>query len=82
MRSFAEEFRWAPSYEVRGTFGVDSVGGHLVVEHGLDNSATISFLKARHRAEDLNAGQLRALLAISYNNLIEWHMFVSEYDVR
>ncbi len=82
MRGFAEQLQWTPSYEVQGTFGLDMVSGHLVVEHGLENSATISFLKAPFRASELNKAQLRALLGISYNNLVEWHLFVSQDDVR
>ena len=82
MRSFAEELRWTPSYEVRGSFGLNFIADHLVVEHGLDNAATISFLKASRRATDLDSAQLQALLTISYNNLVEWHLFVSESDFR
>src|ERR1039458_2820415 len=82
MRSFAETLRWDSSYDVLGSFGVDGVVGHLVVEPGLENSATISFLTGQNRAADLGPAQLRALLTISYNNLIEWHIFVSERDVR
>lgn len=82
MRGFAEQLHWTPSYEVQGSFGVDVISSHLVVEHGLDNSATISFLRAPYRAGELDAAQLRALLAVSYNNLVEWHLFVSQSDVR
>ena len=82
MRGFAEHLNWTPSYEVQGSFGVDAVSGHLVVEHGLENSVTISFLKAPYRAQDLGPAELRSLLAVSYNNLVEWHLFVSQSDVR
>src|SRR5665213_2770084 len=82
MRGFAEQLQWTPSYAVQGSFGVDMVSSHLVVEHGLENSATISFLKAPFRASELDNTQLRSLLTISYNNLVEWHLFVSQYDVR
>jgi hypothetical protein len=69
MRGFAEQLQWTPSYEFQASFGVDAAGDHLVVEHGLDNSAIISFLKVPYRASDLTQFQLRSLLAISYNNL-------------
>jgi hypothetical protein len=82
MRGFAEELKWTPSYEFQASFGVEAAGDHLVVEHGLDNSAIISFLKVPYRACDLTASQLRSLLAISYNNLVEWHLFVSQTDIR
>jgi hypothetical protein len=82
MRSFAQELDWVPSYEVQGTFGVGAVAGHLIVEHGLENAAAISFLRAPYRSAELGADQLKALLAVSYNNLIEWHVFVSGSDAR
>lgn len=82
MRGFAEELKWTPSYEFQASFGVEAARDHLVVEHGLDNSAIISFLKVPYRASDLSASQLRSLLAISYNNLVEWHLFVSQTDIR
>jgi hypothetical protein len=82
MQRFAQELDWVPNYEVQGTFGVNSIAGHLIVEHGLENAAAISFLKAPFRSAELGADQLRALLAVSYNNLIEWHLFVSESDAR
>lgn len=82
MRGFAEQLEWTPSYEFRASFGVEAAGDHLVVEHGLENSAIISFLKAPYRASDLTPAQMRSLLAISYNNLVEWHFFVSQTDIR
>jgi len=82
MRTFAQELDWVPSYEVQGTFGVSSIAGHLIVEHGLEHAAALSFLKAPFRCAELGADQLKALLAVSYNNLIEWHLFVSGSDAR
>ena len=82
MRSFARDLNWYPSYEIQGDFGVKSAVGHIVVEHGLENAAAISFIQSPNRASDIVGDQLKALLSISYNNLIEWHLFVSEFDAR
>ena len=82
MRNFAGELHWTPNYEVQGSFGVAPAASHLIVEHGLENTATISFLSSPFRAADLAPDQLRVLLAVSYNNLVEWHLFVSGNDVR
>jgi hypothetical protein len=82
MRGFASELHWTPSFEMHNSFGVSGVDDHLVVEHGLENSAIISFLKSPRRVVDLDPIQLRSLLAISFNNLVEWHIFVSETEVR
>jgi hypothetical protein len=72
MRGFASELHWTPSFEMHNSFGVAGADNHLVVEHGLENSAIISFLKSPRRAADLDPIQLRLLLEISFNNLVEW----------
>lgn len=82
MRDFAEQLKWTPSYELQASLGVDAVADHVVVEHGLSNSAVITFLRGSYRASELDQTQLRSLLSISYNNLVEWHLFVSQGDVR
>jgi hypothetical protein len=82
MRDFAEHLKWTPSYELHASFGVPGAGDHVVVEHGLSNSAVISFLRGSARASQLDGAQLRALLSISYNNLVDWHIFVSQGDIR
>lgn len=82
MRSFAKELDWVPSYEVPGKFGVDTIVGHMIVEHGLENAAAISFLRTQARSTELRPDQLRSLLTVSYNNLIEWHLFISPNDAR
>lgn len=82
IRGFATDLHWTPSFEMHHSFGVSGADDHLVVEHGLENSAVISFLKSPRRAADLDPLQLRSLLTISYNNLVEWHIFVSETEVR
>ena len=82
IRGFATDLHWTPSFEMHHSFGVSGADDHLVVEHGLENSAVISFLKSPRRAADLDPIQLRSLLTISFNNLVEWHIFVSETEVR
>lgn len=81
MRDFARELDWTPSYEFE-TRTSNLVTDHLVVEHGLENSAVLSFVKSPHRTNEFDREQLKALLAISYNNLIEWHIFVSSSEIR
>jgi hypothetical protein len=82
IRDFAIALDWTPSYEFHGSFGAAISEDHLVVEHGLENSAIISFLKAPIETRDLDLTQIRSLLTISFNNLIEWHLFVSDSQVR
>ncbi|MGQ0661605.1 hypothetical protein [Sphingosinicella sp.] len=82
IRDFAERLDWTPSYELNAPLESAGVFNHVVVEHGLSNSAVITFLRGSARASDLSPHQLRSLLSISYNNMIDWHYFVSQYDAR
>ncbi|MCH8095509.1 MAG: N-6 DNA methylase [Proteobacteria bacterium] len=82
IRGFAEELGWTPSYEIELPLGVDAAKNHLVVEHGLENAAVLSFLDFPARSSDLDGDALRSLLTLSYNNLVEWHAFVSGSEVR
>jgi hypothetical protein len=82
MRDFAKELEWTPSYEFETGTDASFVRDHLVVEHGLENAAVISFVRSPHRTNEFDRDQLKSLLAISYNNLIEWHIFVSSSEVR
>lgn len=70
---FAKELGWNPSYFIEPS-SVEKSNGYLVIEHGLQNSAIISFLKERN--EDLTLIEEENLLALSYNNLVNWHITI------
>jgi hypothetical protein len=75
LREFARATGWRPSYELEYP-ELDAVAnGHLVVEHGLDNTAVLTFLKAGTSYSSLALDDRLRLLAISYNNLVDWHFF-------
>lgn len=80
MRQFAKSLNWTPSYELQAPVEDAKVFDHIVVHHGLANSAVISFIRGNARASDLSIHNLRNLLQISYNNMIDWHFFVSQSD--
>jgi hypothetical protein len=82
MRTFAEDLDWIPSYEITENTAQDIVTGHLIVEHGLENAAAITFLKSPARSTDLRADYLKAILSVSYNNLLEWHLIISSTDAQ
>ncbi len=47
LRAFAAAHGWLPSDELEEYPGLEAIAnGHLVVEHGLANTAVITFLKA------------------------------------
>ena len=76
MQEFAELCGWIPSDQMENYPGLESVAnGHLVVEHGLDNTAVISFLRGAPLFSMLSPDHQRGLLSISYNNLVDTHYF-------
>lgn len=72
---FAKELRWNPSYFIQASKD-EKANGFLVVEHGLQNSAIISFLNTRN--ENLTRTDEENLLSLSYNNLVNWHITIDE----
>ena len=76
LRRFAEDNGWKPSDEIDEYGGVGLLAnGHLVVEHGLDNTAVITFLTANHAYARLSMDLRLRVLRLSYNNLVDWHLF-------
>ncbi len=76
LKQFADATGWVPSDELEEYAGTIAVAnGHLLVEHGLANTAVISFLKPRTRYRALVLDDRIRLLEISYNNLVPWHLF-------
>lgn len=73
--NFAKELGWNPSYFIPASNNEKS-NGYLVIEHGLQNSAIISFLNKRN--EDLTSLEEETLLALSYNNLVNWHITIDD----
>jgi len=75
LRRFAQENGWLPSYTVEYYRTQSLANGHIVVEHGMDTTAVISFLNRDKPFRYLNLYEQIHLLAISYNNLVDWHLF-------
>ena len=76
IAAFAEEFRWQPSEAIPGGPVALLSNGHLLVEHGLENTAAITFLKHPTRYGDLDRQSRLELLGLSYNSLLDWHVHV------
>ena len=79
VQSFARELGWTPSYSLYPFLEEDIVNIHLVVEHGLENSAVLSFLKVPF--DTLNEYNRKLLLNLSYNNLVDWHIHIDKTKV-
>lgn len=75
LHDFAQEAGWYPSDELVEYPGTaDFANGHLLVEHGMANSAVISFMKPGYRFTTLAKHSQLRLLELSYNNLVDWHL--------
>lgn len=76
LHEFARTYGWRPSDELPHYPTLEArTNGHLVVEHGLDNTAVITFLKRDSPFSMLALEDRVSLLSISYNNLVDWHLF-------
>jgi hypothetical protein len=74
LNDFALEFGWQPSDSLDAPIVAEFSNAHLVVEHGLENAAVISFLRSDKSFSSLDFQQKRNLLSLSYNNLVDWHI--------
>jgi hypothetical protein len=74
LNDFAYELGWQPSDRLGGLTVDDFANAHLIVEHGLENTAVITFLRDPRCYSDLDHSEKRRLLTISYNNLVDWHI--------
>ena len=70
---FASNFGWHPSD--RFTTAESQIAcDHLLIEHGLENAAVISFLNGKF--SNLSFIEVNELLNISYNNMVDWHIAI------
>jgi len=80
LNDFSYQLGWRPSYHLIDPPLVNNmVKAHLVVEHGLEPAAVITFLDRTSAFSDLQLTNQYRILEISYNNLVDWHLCV-EYD--
>ena len=78
--SFSREFGWRPNdfIEDQGELATAS----LVVEHGLNSAAVLSFLPEGHGLQQLRVDEKRRLLGISYNSLVDWHVWIDRESIE
>jgi hypothetical protein len=68
LREFASVNGWRPSDELDDYPGTTAISnGHLVIEHGLNNTAVITFLKSSFNFSALARFEQNQILSISYN---------------
>lgn len=82
LRDFAYEMGWRPSYYlIEPPLVGEFANAHLVVEHGLQPSAVITFLNKSYRLSDIQLTDQYRLLSISYNNLVDWHLYIEPQEI-
>lgn len=76
LQEFSRELGWRPTdrLELPALRGIASA--QLLVEHGLENTAVISFLHSPKQYSALSSDERRSLLSVSYNNLVDWHVAI------
>lgn len=72
LNDFSHEFGWTPNDRLEVPTVNDVSSAHLIVEHGLENQAVISFLTKPYH--NLTKEEQQRILCVSYNNLVDWHM--------
>jgi hypothetical protein len=65
--TFARDFGWRPS-DYAPAPDESVANAHLLVEHGLKNTAVITFLYTPVGREGVTANDIQRLLSFSYNN--------------
>src|SRR6266446_6210217 len=76
LADFSVDMGWRPSDQLQLPAAAEFSTTHLIVEHGLENTAVITFLRHPYRHANLNSSQQKYLLNASYNNLVDWHINV------
>ena len=78
--SFSRDFGWRPNdlLDVPGALPATN----LVVEQGLENAAMLSFLPSDIRVNDVLEDERRDILGLSYNSLVDWHIWIDQESVH
>lgn len=81
LEAFANHLGWYPSDIIEQKNNNSIITGHLFVEHGLENSAVISFINSNLLYGRLTDRDKLNLLGVSYNNLVDLHISVDRINV-
>ncbi len=77
LRRFAEQNDWTPSeILVDDDLPSPNVGGHVLVDFGLETSAAITILREATFRGELSRDNIYNLLALSYNSAVDWHIIL------
>ena len=71
LREFSRELGWRPTDRLDLPTLRRVASAQLLVEHGLENTAVLSFLLNPRQYSTLPSEERQALLSSSYNNLVD-----------
>lgn len=76
LQEFSRELGWRPTDRLDLPALRRIASALLLVEHGLENSAVVSFLQSPKQYSTLSSEERQSLLSVSYNNLVDWHVAI------
>ena len=76
---FSRDFGWRPNDLLDVPSALPAT--NLVVEQGLENAAMLSFLPSNIRVNDVRDDERRDILGLSYNSLVDWHIWIDQESV-
>ena len=77
---FSRHFGWRPNDFLEVPNALPAV--NLIVEQGLDNAAMLSFLPSDRRLEDIRGDEALSVLGLSYNSLVDWHIWIGQDSIQ
>ena len=69
LQEFSRELGWRPTDRLDTPSLRQIAAAQLLVEHGLENSAVVTFLRSPKQYSSLSSEERQSLLGTSYNNL-------------
>lgn len=78
--SFSRLFGWRPNDLFDVPSALPTV--NLIVEQGLENAAMLSFMPVDLTLHDVRPDERKSILGLSYNSLIDWHVWVDRERVE
>ncbi|MCK9611566.1 MAG: N-6 DNA methylase [Bacteroidales bacterium] len=80
LENFSNYLGWYPSDIIEDKNKNSITTGHLFVEHGLENSAVISFIQSKYLFTKLTEIEKLNLFSVSYNNLVDLHISIDRLN--
>lgn len=77
---FSREFGWRPNDFIDTLSPLTAT--NIVVEQGLENAALLSFLPSNRSIDDLPESDKRSILSLSYNSLVDWHIWIDNHSAQ